>query len=189
MKVQLVAFSPNGKFISFLDYKSVVVWNFIERKEEFRLHGHYMVIRSFVFTADGKYLISGSDDKLIIFWNVREQKKEFKILAEDGINSMATSNNGKLISTISSGGSLSLWCAIKKQVDYVFYHTNITSVVFSPDSNHLSGSCDKNVKVWSIPKKELIFTLSTENSQINSVIFSLDQKKLFAGSSNSKIFL
>ena len=187
---QRVAFSPDGKFIAFLARDCIAIWNFIDRKEEFKLYGHRKAVRSIVYSADGRYLVSGSNDKSIIVWNLEEKRQEFRLWGHTQvICAVAVSNNVKLIASASYDKSLFLWSTDRHRFEFSFKFCKIVRCVsFSADDNYLvSGSDDCIIRVWNITTREICFVISTENSRIYSVFFSFDQKTLYAGCSNSKL--
>ena len=64
--ISSVAFSKDGKFLaSGSHYKTIKVWNFKEKREEFTLTGHSGSVNSVTFSKDGKFLAGGSYDKTI----------------------------------------------------------------------------------------------------------------------------
>lgn len=186
---QVVAFSPHGQFISFVNFKTVVVWNFIERKEEFRLDEHQDTILSIAFSRCGKYLVSGSYDKLIILWNLKQRKKEWEVEEDRPVCLVAISNDGSKIAAVLDFYILKVWYTKKKKFLEKLFTVSIKSLSFSPDSNYLCISKLSEVKVYKVKNLKERFYLFTRNGLANSAIFSWDQRRLFVGCSNSTIYL
>jgi WD40 repeat protein len=66
----------------------------------------------------------------------------------------------------------------------------VESVCFSPDSRlFLSGSDDRNIKLWNITTGECIRTLEGHTDQVNSVCFSPDGRLILSGSNDQKVKL
>ena len=83
----------NGRFLSgciTTDGKTLVtggrdatirVWNLIEKKQKFVLHGHLSSVICVTLTGDSKNIISGSYDASVRIWNLKE-KKQVAVLRE-----------------------------------------------------------------------------------------------------------
>lgn len=64
----------------------------------------------------------------------------------------------------------------------------VLSVVISPDSNYVvSGSFDKDVKLWDFSTGTLIKTFEGHKKEVNSVVLSPDNKYIISGSSDKTI--
>ena len=63
-------------------------------------------------------------------------------------------------------------------------------MAFSPDGKTVvSGSNDKNIKLWSVETGQEIKTLVGHSDAVHSVAFSPDGKTVVSGSSDEKIKL
>ncbi len=87
------------------------------------------------------------------------------------------------------------WCCLKTLVGHA---GAVTTVAVSPDGQLLaSGSSDKNIKLWSFPKGELLQTYagrslwfgSGHSDRISTLVFRPDQLMLISGSDDGTIKL
>ncbi|KAL4511263.1 hypothetical protein ABPG73_008341 [Tetrahymena malaccensis] len=141
------------------------------------------------FSANGKYLATGSEDNTCKIWNV---DKGFELINTiqghtDFIKSVAFSADGKYLATGSSDNTCKIWNLDKgfELINTIQGHTKpIKSVAFSADGKYLAtGSWDNTCKIWNVDKGfELINTIQGHTSSVNSVAFSADGKYLATGS-------
>src|SRR5215471_12422995 len=153
------------------------------------------MIRSMMFTRDGKYLVSAGDDKAVRVWDVSTGRivrvlrgqigegNEGKIyaaalspdnryLAVGGW--LANDNNSIRIHDFQSGQVFTL---LKGHEDVIY------GLAFSPDGRHLaSGSYDKTVRIWDVETKTSMPLKPLFGGPIFGVAFSPDGKLLVAAS-------
>ncbi|KAL4511264.1 hypothetical protein ABPG73_008342 [Tetrahymena malaccensis] len=144
------------------------------------------------FSADGKYLATGSEDNTYKIWNV---DKGFELINTiqghtKPINSVAFSADGKYLATGSEDNTCKIWNVDKgfELINTIQGHTKpINSVAFSADGKYLAtGSGDNTCKIWNVDKGfELINTIQGHTSSVNSVAFSADGKYLATGSEDN----
>ena len=158
--------------------------------------GHASMIRSVLFTPDGKSLISVSDDKTIRIWDIRKGVLNKTIRGQIGEGAEgkmycgALSPDGKYLAVAG-------WLSDNKDKEYgrirvinlstgnlMFTMTGHTDVVnsldFSPNGRYLaSGGADNNVMIWDINPTgaTLMATLKGHSESIQEVNF-LDDKKI-----------
>ena len=95
---------------------------------------------------------------------------------DSGINSVAFSKDGSLISAGSNNGLVQVWDALTgKEKHMLNGHTSsVNSVAFSSDGSHIvSGSHDNSVRVWDALMDEEMHVLNSHTSRyIQEVIAS-----------------
>jgi WD40 repeat protein len=69
-----LVFSPDGSKLAAGDGNSVVVWDTAEWKVIRQFKGHDGQVHSLAFSADGKWLASGSADTTVLVWAVDQPK-------------------------------------------------------------------------------------------------------------------
>ena len=155
-------------------------------KELETFEGHLANVNSVNFSADGKYLASGSDDGTIIIWDANNGEK-LKILEGESwsICSVCWSPYVKYLASGSSDEIIVIWDANSGQkIKTLEGHSHIVnSVCWSPDGNYLaSGSWDNTVKLWNAKSGECIQTLEGHSFFVYSVAWSPDGNYLASGS-------
>lgn len=122
--------------------------------------------------------------------NEQEKREEDSLIGQiEGIVSIASSRDGKILASGSKDSTIRLWNLEKKQVEYSFngHGKEIVTIAFSPDGTYLaSASNDNIIKLWNINTKTEVDSLSCDYC-IKSMIFSLDGKYLIIGSADKTI--
>jgi WD40 repeat protein len=167
--VQSLAFSPDGnRVLSGGDDNSIRLWDLSSGKELRRFEGHTDTVTSVTFAATGRWILSGSSDKTARIWDPESGRELRRFQGhETWVNSVAYSPDGRRIMT-GCGGEivdgqfthgtdtlLHLWdVASTQEIGRLEGHTaSVTSLAFSPDGRRaLSGSLDKTVRLWDLPK-------------------------------------
>ncbi len=145
-------------------------------------------------TDPSKVILNGKKEFLM------NGKKEF-LTQQGDITSLALSDNGKLLATTGSDGTLLLenTKSGSREFDKIptLQGNNITSVVFSPDSNLIATIGDKEenndtkttVKLWQITEAEKKLRPFKTFDNVSNVAFSPDGKLLATADNNGEIEL
>jgi WD40 repeat protein len=132
-----------------------------------RLSGHRSDVNCAAFSADGRYLATGSsarfvapDENRVRVWEVQTGKELSKLEGHAGaVLAVAFSPDGQQIASGSSDKTIGLWdWRQKKEIRRFDGHTEpVTSVAFSQDGKRLFSAGDYgSIRVWDTQKgKEL----------------------------------
>ncbi|MCS7227406.1 MAG: WD40 repeat domain-containing protein [Endomicrobia bacterium] len=165
----------------------------VEKPELVIQNGHIWNVNSVAFSADGKYLASGSLDRTIKLWEVSTGRLVRTLEGHTwDVESVAFSADGKYLASGSGDKTIKLWeVSTGRLVRTLEGHTDrINSVAFSADGKYLaSGSWDKTIKLWEVSTGRLVCTLEGHTDRINSVAFSADGKYLASGSEDATMKL
>ncbi|KAJ6055861.1 WD40 repeat-like protein [Penicillium canescens] len=109
--VQIMSFSPDGRFRASGSYESPVT-----------LNGHSRPLNSLTFSPDSRLLVSCSADKTAHLWNLVIGAVQQTINGHlDSINSVAFSPNGRLLASCSDDETVRLWdlatCALQQTLE------------------------------------------------------------------------
>lgn len=199
-------FSPDGKTLaiqSLADQDPFCLRDLATGRELIRLNGNDSMVRSLVFSRDGNLLITGHENGKLLIWDIQGgiQIREFPGHYE-AANCVTFSPDGNMLATGGNEGLIYLWDSrtskpiMKIEAD----KGRVSSVAFSPDGKTLASASqagrrdyehDFCVRLWDVQFGKEIFKWGLENKINNPVVavrFSLDGKRVFARTLDSKIW-
>ncbi|KAJ6487419.1 WD40-repeat-containing domain protein [Mycena vitilis] len=158
------------------------------------LEGHTDYVCSVAYSADGKYIVSGSCDSTIRIWDAESGEQLGAPLEghTDYVWSVAFSPNGKHIVSGSDDKSVRIWDAERGEQlgDALEGHSDrVNSVAFSPNGKHIvSGSGGKSVRLWDAESgQQLGGPLEGHTDWVQSVAFSPNGKHIVSGSGDKSV--
>lgn len=167
--------------------------------------GHMALIRSVLFTPDGKQLLSAGDDKVIRVWDVDSGKTVRTLRGQIGdggrgkIYALALSPDASLLAAggrirEEGEGSHPIRLYDFKTGEIVGLldgHTNaVMSVAFSPDGRFLvSGSVDDTAIIWDVAERRALHRLAVHSADINRVAFTRDGARVVTASDDKTLAL
>jgi len=135
-------------------------------------------------SPNGKKIASGSEDGTVKLWDIEMRKVTARWTGHTReVWSVHWSADGMRVVSGSSNGTVRVWemesgetvlGPIKTGNQYVY------AVAYSPDSSHIASGGDKAIEIWDTTTGERLSTLE-QNSDVSSLTWTSDQKKLFAG--------
>jgi RNA polymerase sigma factor (sigma-70 family) len=168
-RVHSLCFSPDGKMLATLGYPSseIELWDPATGRVLGSLKGHQNQhwsdeVRSAMFSADGKTLVSGGDDRTIRFWDVASGKEKRLIQTEKGVTKIALSPDGR---TLASLGHV-------KQVDQRRISSQSEAVIHLWDT-----ATGKELRQLTMPAVEV----RGEKRGFSTMLFTPDGKALVTG--------
>jgi WD40 repeat protein len=79
----VIAFSPDGRFIAIGGYRDVVIWDVAVRAEVMRFAGHRAAVNALAFEPRGRVLVSASADGTLLVWDLTSRLKDGKLPPEE----------------------------------------------------------------------------------------------------------
>ncbi len=165
-----VAFTPDGKHIAASKDGRIVFVEASSGNTVKTFSGHQDYITDFVFSRDGKILISGGSDKRIIVWDISsgEKIKDINPLP-DRVNDVDVSPDGRLIAA-AIGPMMVPWETVKPETSVMIIDLKTNearglripfchSVAFSPDGKFLAtgiSSGEEVAIIWDISSYEIV---------------------------------
>jgi eukaryotic-like serine/threonine-protein kinase len=153
--VEIVAFSPDGKFLAGAAHWSdtVKLWDTGTGEEALTLRGHTGNIHDVAFSPNGRFLASASGDRTVRVWNVKTGTEQLRLSGHTSVVlCLAFSRDGSQLVSGSSDGTVKVWGAAGREVQILRGHSAaVLNVCFSADGQRLATADASNtVKVWDV---------------------------------------
>jgi WD40 repeat protein/serine/threonine protein kinase len=198
-----VALDTGGRFVlasggGDLNQPAMRLWEIESGTCLTAFEGHSRAVTSVVFSADGKFALSGSWDNSTKLWDVGRGHclREQTVSATEwtnGVTAVALSSDGRLAVYASAAyATIHLWEVKtgKKLLDFQSNARSATSICFSADDQFvLSGHCgDGELRFWKATTGECLRTLAP-HSGVTSVGLSVDGKLAVSGGADRTVKL
>ena len=193
-RVHTIKFSPDGKHLVVVDSIGIWIYDAHTGEDLTVLTGSNTIVRSIVFSRDGKTLMSSGEDSIVRLWDVNTGKLKHELKGHQSfVRRVVLSPDGKtLVSAGYSipsgdvtirGGTIRLWNPSTGQLKHILtgHEGSPSNVAFSPDGKTLVSSedwPDPIIFLWDTNTGKLRHTLTGHNGRIVDVRFSPDGKTL-----------
>jgi WD40 repeat protein len=133
--------------------KTVMVWKVKNNQLHKTITGHTAAIKSVSLSPDAKLVASSSGDKTIKIWETETGNNVKSITFSDIPNCVVFSPNGKYLAVACKDKMVYLYDAAAGTLvtKYAGHSAEVYSVDISSDNKYIvSGSFDRNIKIWEI---------------------------------------
>jgi WD40 repeat protein len=192
--IEVLAISPDAKWLACGESNSVIRMIPIRGGNEiqFDLKGHSGIIKSLVFSFDGKYLYSASLDGKVLKWDI--SAKASVNIGPDlvKINYIAVSSNGNYIAGVSNDGKAIVWNPEKSSDIFRIEPSGktIKTVRFKPGANTLAiGYSDGYVELWDITTRTRLSEVKAHTTEITDIQFNNKLNQLATASTDKSLKL
>jgi WD40 repeat protein/serine/threonine protein kinase len=203
-----VAFSPDGlRLITGSLDQRAKVWDAADGRELLTLNGHGAAVRpisftpegqpfrtgnfSVAFSADGKWIVTGSLDRSAKLWDALNGREACKLEGHTAaIRSVAFSPDSRLIVTGSDDKTAKVWqVSTGRELLTLKGHADrILSVAFSPDGERIvTAASDETARVWNARTGDWLLTLKGHRSRVLSAAFSADGQRIVTASGDTTL--
>lgn len=197
------ALSPDGRTLAVGGYfknDEIRIFNIDTGEQTGLLLGHSNVIRALAFSADGRWLASGSVDKTVRIWNVSrdmsagEKPSAVAVLEghTDRVCGVAFSPDASKVVSASYDHTLRLWkknsrgqFSSSDSIEIKKHNQVVRCVDWSPDGQYIvSGGFDDKILLWD-GSGNFIKKIAQYSGDVATVSFSNDSKKVVASGAGS----
>ncbi len=149
--------------------------------DQYVLAGHKGMIKSLIFSFDGKYLYSAALDGKVLKWDIAARTSTDVTTGAIQITSIDLSSKGNLLAGISSDGRVIVWNPESKADNFRLETAgrNIKVVRFKPDEDILAiGDIDGNVELWDINTRKIISKVKAHTAAVTDIRFNPVYKQM-----------
>jgi len=178
----------------------VKVWDRRRRQPLASLNSHYQVT-AVCFNSDATQVISAGIDNEIKIWDLRKNAVVTEIGGHtDTVTGMSLSPDGNHVLTNAMDNTLRIFdvrpfCTGERCVKVLTGHThnyekNLLHCAWSPDGAMVAaGSSDRNVHVWDVENRKLMYKLPGHLGSVNDVDFHKIEPIILSVGSDKQIYL
>jgi uncharacterized delta-60 repeat protein len=141
------------------------------------------VVRAVAFSADGRYVATGSDDKTARVFEAASGKEVLRLTHEGQVYAVTFSADGRYLATAGEDKTARVFeAASGKEVLRLTHEGQVHAVAFSADGRYVAtGSSDQTARVFEAASGKEVARLTPEG-EVYAVAFSADGRYLAIGS-------
>ncbi len=178
-----VSFSPDGKTMASGCDKIIKLWSIPDGKLLKTFEGNsYYNINKVIFSPNGNKLVSlygGHLKKMINIWSVSDGKLLKTLKGHSKFfNLVNFSPDGNSFASVSDDKTIELWSIWDGElIKSLEVSSRVEYLSFSPNGKILiSKSRNNTIKLWSLPDGKFLKSLGNHFRNVDSIIFSPDEK-------------
>ena len=150
-------------------------------------------VTALAYSADGKYVASGSEDMTIIIWDAPGNAARHRIPLggeighSDTVTALAFSRDNIYLASASNDEELIIWAVANGRVHKrIALENAIHSLAYTPDGKYLiAGASNGVLLLWDADTHDLAKTLDRNTAAVTFIIFSRDGSLMATGGTES----
>lgn len=210
--VQDIAFDHTGKYLASCSADmSIKLWDFQAYDCIKTMHGHDHNVSSVTFVPSGDFVVSSSRDKTIKMWEVATG---YCVKTYTGhrewVRMVRVYHDGSLLASCSNDQTVRVWVTATKEckAELREHEHVVECIAWAPESAHpaineavgtdnkkgarsgpflLSGSRDKNIKMWDVSVGLCLFSLIGHDNWIRGLVFHPGGKYVLSASDDKTL--
>jgi WD40 repeat protein len=191
--VESIAFAVDGQSFASSADKAIELYDSSTGEKLRTFDSHAAGFYAVAFSANGRWLASGSKDKTVRLWDTGTGREMPALVGHTGyVTSISLSKDGRWLASASLDKTIRLWDTTTGQeaVKLTGHEGTVDAIAFSPDTRWLaSASYDKTVRLWDVPGGRETRKLLGHSGEVTTVAFSADGRWLASGSVDKTIRL
>lgn len=156
-----------------------------EKPELILQTGHSEKIEAIAYSADGRYVATGSSDRTIKIWEAATGRELRALNGNTGLKALAYSPDGRTLASSGNDGKVRLWDTDSGQERTIIngHAKTVLALAFSPDGRWLAsgGTEDQTVKLWEVATQRELHSLTGHRAWITVLAFSPNGQTLASG--------
>ena len=192
--IEVLAISPDASWLACGSNNSTIHMIPLKGNSmKYDLDGHSGMIKSLIFSYDGKSLYSASLNGKVIKWDIATRASTNVDVAGMQIISIDISSNGNYLAGLSKDGKVIVINPASSSDTFRIRTAGreIKVIRFKPDENILAlGDVNGNVELWDLNTKKKISEVKAHTAQVNDIRFNpvLKQMATAGNDKTLKIF-
>ncbi len=155
------------------------------------LEGHTADVLAAGFSADGRYVVTGSSDGTARIWEVESGQLVHSLEGHtDYVRAASFSADGRYVVTGSSDDTARIWEVESGQLVHSLEgHTDyVVAASFSADGRYVvTGSSDETARIWEVESGQLVHSLAGHTKGVWPAGFSADGRYVVTGSGDGTV--
>ncbi len=139
------------------------------------------------FSSDGKLVAGGNRDGRIVIYNAKTGQMQGQINGHSALVwSVAFSHDAKMLATGDANGHVHVWdVATQKQIcEFSGHNGAVRSLTFVSNNRIASAGEDTLIRILDVRSNDSTEVLRGHTARVNSLVVSVDGKRLFSGSAD-----
>lgn len=208
--VLAIALAPDEKKLAAARGNTILIIDLAGKEPAIldRLDGHTEVVQSLVWSADGKYIISGGWQRILV-WDAAAMKLDHAVAGSIGVQAPAAQDGAALVGNITAlalnKAATTLYAAdgepggagFIRKIDlaqnkliatWKAHEDTVYSLRLSPKEDQLlSGGADKLAKIWDVAANKLVAFYEGHTNHILSVAFNNDATQIATAGADKEV--